>query len=394
MVVLKNALVVLVASLGAIAQAHDAKHGGDNKLSISMSNSIISRAQGVLAGEGDRSAILQAGFMQKAFHQLVKAYPNDTSTPFINAYITKSVDSVAKLVSNATLDTTAYPLDRLSSGNGLIYQYETTGNETYRIAFEGLRKSIDLQPRNAEGGLWYWIYPHWSYLDGMYSFAPFLTSYTSRYSAANTTAVLDLLFQLDLLWQHCHNETSGLLVHGYDASKTAMWANNVTGASPHVWGRSLGWYSMALIDTLELLPKTPVFHEARRYVRERFQHLSAAVVKAVDAKSGGWWQILDQPGKEGNYIESSGTSMFIYSLLKGVRMGVLNDKHAQGYHAHGAGAHNTSYTDVAVHAYEYVSKKFIVDNGNGTLGWNGTVGVCSLNSTATYEVSYPGISPS
>jgi rhamnogalacturonyl hydrolase YesR len=249
-----------------------------------------------------------------------------------------------------------------------------------------LRKSVDLQPRNTQGGLWYYVYPYWSYLDGMFSLTPFLTAYTNDLNnhSANESVLEDVVLQLDLLWQHCYSDETGLLVHGYDASHTAVWANNITGASPHVWGRSLGWYCMALVDTLELLP--PTARETRRYVETRFQQLMPAVVAAADAKTGAWWQVMDRPGQEGNYLESSASSMFVYALLKGVRMGLL-PTHAVSNGTVSYNAGQSAFVDVAKRAYGYIADTFVVHNNNGTLGWNGTVGVCSLNSTASYEVS-------
>lgn len=342
-----------------------------------MATSIISRGQGVLTGEGDRSELLQAGFTQKAFRRIIQQYSQDPSADQIETYIKKSIDSVITTVSNAT-ENTESPLDRLSNGNNLISLYEETGNDTYREAFGALRQSIDLQTRNNEGGLFYYVYPYWSYLDGMFSLAPFYTLYTNLYDAENATAVIDdVILQLDLLWQHCRNNVSGLLVHGYDDSRTAVWANPVTGASPHVWGRSLGWYMMALIDTLELIPETAT--EAQQYLRLRFKDIADAVVRAVDGTSGAWWQIIDQPGREGNYIESSGSAMFAYSLLKGARLGCSE----AGARSNSSGT--AAWTEVATRAFEYLVDNFVVDNGNGTIGWNGTVAVCSLNSTASYE---------
>ncbi|GME26791.1 Six-hairpin glycosidase-like protein [Neofusicoccum parvum] len=352
-----------------------------------MATSIISRGQGVLTGQGDTSELLQAGFTQKAFRRLLEQYPDDASAPLISAYITTSVDSVAGALSNASRNT-GYSLDRLSSGNNLIALYQQTGNETYRTAFEALRQSIDLQRRNAEGGLFYYVYPYWSYLDGMFSLAPFYALYTAAFDAANATAAVDdLVLQLDLLWQHCHANSTGLLAHGYDASRTAVWADPVTGASPHVWGRSLGWYAMALVDVLELLPATAATIRQQQHVLARFQALAAAVAAAADAASGAWWQVLDQPGRAGNYIESSGSAMLAYSLLKGVRLGYLAEgsEGATRRSALHESAPNSSWTHVATRAYEYVVDHFVVDNGNGTVGYNGTVAVCSLNSTASYE---------
>ncbi|KAJ7682927.1 Six-hairpin glycosidase-like protein [Mycena rosella] len=334
-----------------------------------MALSIISREQGVLAGPSDTSAILQAGFTQKAFRRLVEQYPRDPVTPTLAQYLRKSVDSVVGPVDSAIKDL-AYPLDRLSTGNGLIDLYRATGNATYREAFGALRESINLNSRNAEGGLWYFVYPQWSYLDGMYSLAPFYAYYTALFDAHNVSATADMMHQLDLLWTHCDTNSTGLLVHGYDDSRTAVWADPVSGASPHVWGRSLGWYTMALVDTLEILGLHQL--RERQQLQSRFQQLAGALCTAVDAASGGWWQVLDQPGRAGNYIESSGSAMFVYSLLKGVRLGYLD-------------TNATAYTDVAVRAYRYIADTFVVNNGNGTLGYNGTVSVCSLNSTASYE---------
>lgn len=333
---------------------------------------MISRSDGVLADTGDPSALLQAGFTQKAFRQWLQKHPHDTHVDLIKSHIKKSVDSTIEVVSNAWVSIKTSSLDRLSNGNNLIKLYEETGNKTYRDAIEALRKSIDLQPRNSKGGLWYYTYPNWSYLDGMASLAPFYTMYTELFDATNTTAMPDdVVYQLDLLWEYCQNNSTGLLVHGYDDSRTAVWANNVTGASPHVWGRSLGWYTMALVDTLELLPKTPAYAGAKKHLLEHFESLSAAIVRAVDGAHGAWWQILDQPGREGNYIESSSSAMFAYSLLKGVRLGYISESPSRC---------------VAIRAYEYIVDNFVVDNENGTLGYKDTVSVCSLNSTASYEV--------
>ncbi|PVI00593.1 glycoside hydrolase family 105 protein [Periconia macrospinosa] len=331
----------------------------------------MSRGQGILSGTGDVSELLQAGFTQKTFRKWLDEYPDDIHASAIASYLERSASSVITTVSNATRSVTSSALDRLSNGNSLINLYQKTGNDTYRTAFEALRTSINLQPRNSENGLWYYVYPNWSYLDGMESLAPFYTLYTTTFDAENTTAVPDdMIHQIDLLWKHCYVKSSGLLVHGYDSSRTAVWANNVTGASPHVWGRSLGWFAMSLVDTIELLPTTQKYIHARQHLTKLYCDLAAAVAKAVDAKSGAWWQILDQPGRPGNYIESSGSAMFAYALMKGARLGYTTPEPSR---------------HVAKRAYEYLVDAFVVNNGNGTLGYNGTVAVCSLNSTATYE---------
>jgi rhamnogalacturonyl hydrolase YesR len=358
--------LLTTATLLLTAIAHPHFQNDTLPYSIRMANSIISRHQGILTSTSDRSNLLQAGFTQKVFRQLIHQYPSHPSAPTYSAYIRSSVDSVIPTLRNASLDTT-FPLDRLSNGNGLIHAYQASGNWSYLDAYEALAESINLQPRNDEGSLWYYTYPNYTYLDGMYSLAPF----SALYSSLNTSQppLLDVVEQLSLAWNHTFQPESGLLVHGYDASKRASWANPATGASPVVWGRSLGWYVMALIDTLDILPLSAT--SSRKWIQSHFAQLMRSIVDVADKETGAWYQVLDQAGREGNYVESSVSAMVVYGLLKGVRGGVLEDR---------------EYVKIARRAYQYLVEAFVVENGNGTLGWEGTVSVCSLNSSASYEV--------
>lgn len=371
----------LTAGVLGLATTIQAVGLGNQTYSLWMASSLISRSDGIM-NESSASEPLQAGFTQKAFAALVRQYPDKSAK---QDYLSASVNSVLPYFFNATEDVLLYPLDRLSNGNAEISlsRRGMHGNEiaALQAGFEALRLSIDSNPRNAYGGLWYYIYPEWSYLDGMYSLAPFYSLYTLSISdgtnvssGLNTTALDDMTYQLDLLWQHCRNSSSGLLVHGYDASLTAVWAAPVTGASPIVWGRSLGWYFMGLVDTLEILSGVSAARMYADQMLEKFQALAAAAIQAVDPDSGAWWQVVDQPGREGNYIESSVSAMFTYALFKGARLGYLPSNQT------------TAAQRIAERAYEYLTEAFVVYETAGTLGWNGTVSVCSLNSTATYEV--------
>jgi hypothetical protein len=141
----------------------------------------------------------------------------------------------------------------------------------------------------------------------------------------------------------------------------------------------MGWYLMALVDTLELeTPNLPL--KLRTYLQRRLVQLSDAVISAADAQTGCWWQLMTFPGRPGNYIESSGSAMFTYALYKAARLGYLPKRLA------------AKSTDTASKCYRHIVDAFVVQSSNGTLGYNGTVAVCSLNSTASYEVGHFGIS--
>lgn len=369
----------LLHTITALYAAQAAATNND-PLSIQMARSIISRHEGIDTPSSDSSGPLQAGFVQKIFSLIPAQYPNHTLTSTLSSYITQSADSLLGIFSN-TSSTLKYSMDRLSSGNAFIGLSSSTGETKYLHAVEVLRSSIDENMRSTEGGFWYYVYPNWSYLDGMFSFGPFWALYALTYTPNDKDAWAELKRQFGLLAEHCafseDGEETGLLVHGYDDSRTAVWANNTLGASPHVWGRSLGWYVVGLLDTISIIDNhsnvtnlTEVAGIRDDFVHE-FQARMSAIVQAVDPATGAWWQVLDAPGREGNYIESSGSSLFTWALLAGVRKGYLD--------------RNMTYVDVGKRAYGYLRDTFVVHNGNGTLGWNGTVSVCSLNSTASYE---------
>ncbi|KAI8957403.1 glycoside hydrolase family 105 protein [Daldinia sp. FL1419] len=354
----------------------------------------MARNDGILASGGDASGLLQAGFTQHAFYALAAQYPDGSFASEVWSYIYSSAKSVTPLLKqNYTVVASKYPLDRLSNGRALIdlsqkhlVEDDADVAADLGLAYEDLLESVDENKRNAEGGLWYYTYPEWSYLDGMYSYAPFVVNnsvWIEKAAQENglsgpfrqnvLDAVKETYHQLDLLWQHTHQDSNGLLAHGYDDSRKASWADSKTGSSPHVWGRSLGWYAMALVDTLEIIPDYETHY--RGLICEKWNTLAKSITKAVDSKTGGWWQVLDKPGQKGNYIESSGTAMFSYALLKGLRLGHFSSDPQLSSDAKAAG----------IRAQKYLTEKFVVEEKDGYLGYDGTVSVCSLNSSATYD---------
>ena len=56
---------------------------------------------------------------------------------------------------------------------------------------------------------------------------------------------------------------------------------------------------------------------------EIFSNVGTALLKYQHPETGMWYQIVDQGGRQGNYLESSVTCMLSYAFAKGVRMGLL-----------------------------------------------------------------------
>lgn len=379
-------LLTLTLAAGAAAAPASAQNATTKPLSTRMIESAISRQHGVVSS-GASTSTLESGILALATQAWLELYGSHPTTrqgqvtDFVS-YVDEIIASVsaAPAFSNATA-AALLPLDRFSVAQGILNLEEAPGADGELTAAEALtldtlNSSLALQRRNLFGGLFYYVYPYWSYLDGAVSFLPYMAEPSSEYSAA------DMLLQITLLYENCFQESTGLVAHGYDASKTAVWANNATGASPYVWGRSLGWYLAGLVNAWEVLTgeggdcaggaDADGCADLLAAIQRQATTLMTNLVQYADEETGVWWQLPTFPGREGNFLESSSTVLYIFSILKGLRLGLLEED-------------DQPLADVALRAYEYTASEFVVDYGNGTLGWNGTVIVCSLNSTATYE---------
>jgi len=213
-----------------------------------------------------------------------------------------------------------YQLDHINPGRTLLALYESTKDERYKKAADLLRKQLDTQPRTSQGGFWHKKrYPHQMWLDGLYMASPFYAEYAKLFR--EPAAFDDVAKQIRLASAHTYDPATGLFYHGWDESKQQDWANKTTGTSPNFWGRAIGWYGMALVDALDFFPAN---HPARPEIIATLQKLCAGVVKYQDRQSGLWYQVVDQGGRPGNYLEATASSMFVYTLAKGINRKYLS----------------------------------------------------------------------
>ncbi|MBQ6451116.1 MAG: glycoside hydrolase family 88 protein [Solobacterium sp.] len=222
-----------------------------------------------------------------------------------------------------TLEADKANLDDINEGRVLFELYQKTGKEKYRKAADLLRHQLEIQPRTYEGNFWHKaIYPNQVWLDGIYMAQPFYALYEKNFGSGDYS---DTVRQIKTVYMRMRNAETGLYYHGYDASKTAFWADPETGCSRNYWLRSLGWFAVALADLAEILPES----EARNELLPIFTDLMRSMRRYADAETGLYWQVPDQPGREGNYLETSGSAMMAYAMLKGSRLGILSEDYAE-----------------------------------------------------------------
>ncbi|MCR6722371.1 MAG: glycoside hydrolase family 88 protein [Chitinophagaceae bacterium] len=161
---------------------------------------------------------------------------------------------------------------------------------------------------------------------------------------------------------------TGYLYHGYDESREQQWADKTTGRSPHVWGRAIGWYGMALVDVLDYFPAE---HPQRAELINILNRFAEMAVKLQDKKSGVWYDIPNLPQQKGNYKEASASCMLVYTLAKASRLGYID----------------AGYKKAAKTGFKGIQKEFLKLE-NGQLNLHGTVSVSGLGGKPYRDGSF------
>ena len=218
-------------------------------------------------------------------------------------------------------DKAKYNLDDVNEGRVLFELYEQTGKEKYRLAIEKQKEQLLEQPRTSTGNFWHkLIYPNQIWLDGVYMAQVFSVKYAKYFGAQDYS---DPLMQIKNVRKYMFDESAGLYYHGLDCSKVAFWSDSDTGLSKNFWLRSIGWFAVAMADIVEIADS-----KIRDEISVILAELMEGIAKYRDPETGIYYQVVNMPKREGNYLETSGSSMIAYAMMKGARLGVLDEKYA------------------------------------------------------------------
>lgn len=259
----------------------------------------------------------------------------------------------------------SYNIDHISPGKVLFDLYEETGDAKYKKAIDTLYTQLKTHPRTSEGGFWHKLkYPHQMWLDGIYMASPFMVQYAVTFNEPEWHN--DAVHQITTIAKHTFDPVTGLYYHGWDESRQQQWANDETGTSPGFWSRSIGWYAAALVDVLDFLP---VDHDGRESVLQIVNRLATEIRTYQDPASGVWYQVMDQGDREGNYLESSASALFVYFLAKALNNGYIED----------------SYKETARKGFEGMIDQFIKEEENGTYTITHCCAVAGLGGDGRYR---------
>ena len=255
-----------------------------------------------------------------------------------------------------------YNLDQIRTGHFVARMYEKYPEAKNLAAMKTLMKQLDKQPRTKEGVYWHKaIYAYQVWLDGIFMGLPYrcLTARMLLKPKKAQRIYDDAVNQISKTYERTLDPKTGLNRHAWDETHEMFWADKETGLSQHCWGRAQGWYTMALIELLDAMPED---YERRGEVIELLRKDLDAVIKWQDKKTGLWYQVMDQPGRKGNYLESTCSSMFAYVLMKATNKGYLGDK----------------YFLAGKKAYQGILKNFIRVNADKTISLTNCCAVAGL----------------
>lgn len=294
----------------------------------------------------------------------------------VEAYVERYYDTMIRPDGSIlTYKRTNFNLDHICPGRPLFHLFDRSGEERYRMALDTLHSQMEGQPRTVEGGYWHKkIYPHQMWLDGLYMAEPFHAEYVKRYIAPTdperaAEIERDIANQFLLAARYTYDPQTELLRHAWDSSKQMFWCDPATGQSAHAWGRAVGWYLVALVETLDILnPEV----EGREQMLQILNDLYKVLPRYASPESGMWYQVLDSPEREGNYEEATASIMFIYAQLKAVRKGYLPAEMAQE----------------AISRYEKFVERFIRENEDGTLSMTDCCAVGGLGGKQMRDGSF------
>lgn len=305
------------------------------------------------------------GCMIKAILEMYAITKDEKYFKFADAFID------AKVFEDGSIegyDVEEKNIDNVNAGKTLFELYDLTGKEKYRKAIDLIYSQIEKMPRTKAGNFWHKdIYPYQVWLDGMYMGHPFYIEYETRYNDKKNYE--DIYNQFKNVIDIMRNPMTGLYYHAYDESREMFWCDKYTGLSQNYWLRAMGWYSMALLDTFDKADRAET--KIRELLKNAFVDLMDAMIRYQD-ESGMWYQVINFGGMDKNYLETSGSSIMAYALLKGVRLGVLPE----------------SYKEYGAKAFNGVCEKYLSADEKGELHLDGICLVAGLGGAGRRAGTY------
>jgi unsaturated rhamnogalacturonyl hydrolase len=245
---------------------------------------------------------------------------NSAYLDFIKGWVDSHLDAEGNLKHDVD------NLDSMLAGNLFIVLYRETKDERYHHAAASIRERLNTYPRTKDGAFWHATTRQWqTWLDGIYMSMPLLARYGQLFNDSQY-ANDEVTKQILLYAKHSNDPPTGLMYHAYDESGQQPWADPTTHHSSQFWCRAIGWYGMALVDVLDIVPQD---HPERAQLVALVQQLVKAYAKYQDPETGLWFEVVDRGDVPDNWLETSSSSMYTYTISRAVERGYVGQDYAK-----------------------------------------------------------------
>jgi unsaturated rhamnogalacturonyl hydrolase len=357
--------IFIVVFSACSGQPNAGKAGrNENKWSVKMANTVLAKSDSLIYYVDNKPKwAYDVAFLGMAIDRLGKVDPR------YSKYMEEWVNHFVK-ADGSVLDyrLKEYNLDRIFPGRNVITVYQRYPEARYKIALDNFIEQLKTQPKTSIGGYWHKnIYPSQMWLDGIFMASTYMAQYAKVFNAPEWFDVATT--QTKLIYAKTLDQKSGLLMHAWDETRSQKWCDPATGKSLYPWSRAIGWYILAIEDILEYLPQN---HPDRAELITILQKTCDALLKVRDPKTGLWFQVLNQGGREGNYLEGSGSAMYTYAFARGAHRGYLDKK----------------YLTIANSAFDGILKELITVDEKDLISFRNICGGCGLGGNPYRDGSY------
>lgn len=256
------------------------------------------------------------GYMFEAMDRLGQLTHDAKYLEYIREYIDHFIDDDGNYKGGGLTN-----LDNFMTGSAFCTLYARSGRGKYKKAALQILEAVNDYP-NSDGQFWHGNQNPNMWIDGVFMMQMFLIrcgQYVGETDYCYDTACRNIIAAARHL-----QRPDGLVLHAWTTEpEKVAWADKQTGISPEVWSEGMGWYALAVPELLAVLPKT---HPDYNNVLDIYMKMCKGLKATQDKVTGGWFMVVDKGDNPLNFIDPSGTAMFVYSLRRGVDLGLLRQK--------------------------------------------------------------------
>ena len=256
------------------------------------------------------------GYAFEAFDRLYDATGDGRFLDYIRDYIDHFVDRDGHYRGGALTN-----LDNFMTGSAFCTLYRRTGDEKYRTAATQILSAVEGYP-SCDGQFWHGNKSPAMWIDGVFMMQMFLIRYAQH--IGRSEYCYDIACRNVLAAAKHLQRPDGLLLHAWTTTPDKVaWADPDTGLSPESWSEGMGWYVLVTAELLAVLPRS---HKDYGAIADIYRRMALGLKQTQDPRTGGWFMVVDKGDNPVNFIDPSGTAMFVYAIRRGVELGLLPGK--------------------------------------------------------------------